>query len=182
MRTAWKFGFASVAAVIACACIASAEEAGAPQPAAAVIETQAPAPAAEAAPAGGLDAGRVKDAVNAYLDKDMKLKGGEFLLYDAADKKVVRLTKPVLQDSVRSQDANTSEVCVDMTSGKGKQKKTLDVDFFVVKDASGNLEVSDIKIHKVGKKERYIYDESNQVKPVPKKAKKSPRKKARAAE
>ena len=127
------------------------------------IETHAPAAAAPA----NLDAALVKGVVGEYIEKDSRLKGGEFLVYDPTDKKIWKLKSPKAHEDVRNQDVNVAVVCVDMTSGKGSDKKILDVDFFVVKSASGNAEVSDIKIHKVGKKEHYIYDENNQIRPVP---------------
>jgi hypothetical protein len=144
------------------------------------METQAPAAVETptAAVPATLDATQVKSVASEYIEKDMKLKGGEFLFYDPAELKVWKLKNPKIHEDVRNQDANVSVVCVDLVSGKGKTKTALDVDLFIVKGASGNVEVSDIKIHKVGRKERYTYDENNQIRPVPKKAKSRSKKKA----
>ncbi len=144
---------------------------------------EAPAPEPAPAPAkpsfSPLDAGKVKAAVSEYVTGDMTLKGGEFYFNDTSTKaaKLWKLRKPQVHPDVRAVDAETSVVCVDMTSGKGDSKKLLDVDFWVKKGADKALKVTGIRVHKVGKKEQYIFDENNQVAPVPKKS----RKKARRA-
>ena len=59
-----------------------------------------------------------------------------------------------------------------MVNMKG-EKVVYTVDFQVKKAATGSMDVASIVVRKVGKKERFIYDEKGQVAPVPKKGKKS---------
>jgi flagellar basal body-associated protein FliL len=132
-------------------------------------------PAVESVPTfKALDVELVKGAVLTYIEKDVTLKGGEFLIYDAlkGQKKVLRLKNPQIKDAPVAQDADTSVQSVEMVPVKGEKTVTT-VDFQVKKGASGALDVASIVIRKVGKKERFIYDEKGQMAPVPKKSKKS---------
>ena len=128
----------------------------------------------------GLNADEVKAAVANYIEKDSALKGGFFLYYDTKGSapKLWKLAKPKPGETVRNVDEKSSVLCVNMTHGKGKESRKLDIDFWVKKDDAGVLAVSQIMVHMVDKKPRYEFDENNQVVPVRKVGKKKTAKKA----
>ena len=107
-----------------------------------------PVPASQDQPAP--DAAKVRAAVEQYVQQDTKLKGG-FLLSDPEQDQVRNLTFDYVHDAVEPASGNQQVVCVDFLD---QNKDRLDVDFFLAPAPSGELEVTDIKIHKVNGVER----------------------------
>jgi len=141
----------------------------------AVVAVASATPAVESVPAiQGMDADLVKGAVLTFIEKDSALKGGAFLFNDVDKKKskVLALKNPVIKDAPIVQAVDVSVLPVEMIPLKG-EKTVYTVDFQVKKGATGALDVASIVVRKVGKKERFIYDASGQMAPVPKKTKKS---------
>jgi len=99
----------------------------------------------------------VKDAIRDYIKGDMKLKGGYFLIWDSKLSKVWRLNFSKLHKEVRVLKDGTYFMCTDF---KDVVKGTvLDIDFWLREDEeTGELNVVDIKIHKVGGKPRFTYE------------------------
>ena len=118
------------------------------------VDPKAPAP---------LDAETLRKVISSYIENDMKLKGGFFLVYDAKYKRVWKLHEPKIADQVRILDDSTGVACVIATSGKGATGQTLDVDVFVSRSDAGEPAVSEIRIHKSGNRERYWYDADNEI-------------------
>ncbi len=132
-----------------------------------VAEVEAPveiaAPVVAAKPAGPLSAGDVRNAVSAYVERDMKLKGGFFLIYDAKYKRVWKLYEPRIGDTIRLLDKSTGVACVIATSGKSSTSRVLDVDLFVSRSDEGEPVVSEIRVHKSDNRERYYFDDDNKI-------------------
>lgn len=93
---------------------------------------------------------KVLAAVEQYVRNDTKLKGG-FFLSDPQEKQVRDLTFDFVHKSVDARPGNLQVVCVDFLD---RAKNRLDIDFFLKPTPKGNLEVTDIKIHKVNGVER----------------------------
>lgn len=101
----------------------------------------------------------VKDAILAYINKDIELKGGYFLIYDATDKLVRQLNFVRVHEDklsyVKTDDAYFA--CSDFVSAQADATK-VDIDFWMKKDEhTGGLSVYKITIHKINGKPRYTY-------------------------
>lgn len=90
-------------------------------------------------------AAKVRAAIEQYIQHDTKLKGG-FLLRDPKEHQVRELTLDFVHNGLESGPAGTQVMCVDFLD---RSKNRLDIDFYVKPSPSGELQVTDIKIHKV---------------------------------
>ncbi len=90
-------------------------------------------------------AAKVRSAVEKYVKQEAALKGG-FFLRDAASGQVRDLRFDYVHDGVNLTPESEYRVCVDFVD---PSKNQLDVDFDLKPAASGELEVTRIKVHKV---------------------------------
>jgi len=108
----------------------------------------------------GLGRGRISleeltEAIRSYVERDTRLKGGYFLIYDQ------RANKPLLLSLVRIHQERLSRVgkdlyfaCVDFKTPEGK---LYDLDIFMKGTEKGNLRVTEITIHKEAGRARYTW-------------------------
>lgn len=93
---------------------------------------------------------KVQEAVEQYIKQDAQLKGGTFLR-DAKANVVRDLKFDYVHQGVERTGTGQYAACVDFLD---QSKNRLDVDFWLQPTASGDLEVSKIRIHKVNGVER----------------------------
>lgn len=99
-------------------------------------------------------------AIGDYVEKDAKLKGGYFLVYDAkAQKPLVLTLEKVHQDKLSKLGNNSYFACSDFKAADGK---TYDLDFFM-KGTDSSLSISEVIIHKEDGKPRYNWYEEDGV-------------------
>jgi len=99
-------------------------------------------------------------AITDYVNSDTQLKGGYFLVFDSAAKKVLQLTlDKVHKDRLSQVGDNLFFACSDFTETGGRM---YDLDFFM-KNVGGDLTVTDIMIHKEDGKARYEWYEEDGV-------------------
>ncbi|MBI2187134.1 MAG: hypothetical protein HYU37_08400 [Acidobacteria bacterium] len=89
---------------------------------------------------------KVRAAIDRYVQQEAKLKGG-FFVRDAQENQVRDLTFDSVHQDIESTPENLQVVCVDF---QDRAKNRLDLDFSLKPTASGDLEVTAIKIHKPG--------------------------------
>lgn len=90
----------------------------------------------------------VKKAIAAYIQRDQAIKGA-FLIKDNNSNAVRDLKFDHVHDGVHPVEGGQYYACVDFKEGE----KVLDLDFYLKPTSSGDLEVSNIVIHKIdGKK------------------------------
>lgn len=91
--------------------------------------------------------------ITQYAQKESKLKGGYFLIYDEKSKKPLVLTLDhVHKDKLSKVDGGLYFACADF---KGADGKAYDLDFFMREIDSG-LDVTELTVHKVDGKPRYV--------------------------
>ncbi len=99
-------------------------------------------------------------AITNYVNKDTKLKGGFFMLYDSVDKKPLALTlTKVHKDRLSKVGENLYFACSDFKEVGGTM---YDLDFFM-KSVDDNLMVTEVKVHKKADTPRYKWHEMNGV-------------------
>jgi hypothetical protein len=115
---------------------------------------------AEQAPEMKMTLDELADAIAAYIERDTKLKGGYFLVYDAGEKKplVLKLDK-VHKERLAGLGGGVYFACTDMKAADGV---VYDLDFFMKKNADG-IETTEVSIHKKAGKPRYGWKEENGV-------------------
>lgn len=96
------------------------------------------------------DPAKVREAIERYVQQETNLKGG-FFVRDPQEKQIRDLTFDLVHQDVEAKPGNLQVVCVDF---QDRAKNRLDLDFSLKPTASGDLEVTDIKIHKVNGVER----------------------------
>lgn len=90
----------------------------------------------------------VKKGITAYIQRDQAIKGA-FLIKDNHSNAVRDLKFDHVHDGVHPVEGGQYYACVDFKEGE----KVLDLDFYLKPTSSGDLEVSNIVIHKIdGKK------------------------------
>ncbi len=94
--------------------------------------------------------GKVRAAVERYVQQDQQLKGG-FFLRDPKDSEVRELRFDYVHKGVERTPDNLHLVCVDFLD---RSDNRLDIDFYLKPAPSGELQVSKIKTHKVNGVER----------------------------
>lgn len=100
------------------------------------------------------------EAIQDYVAADSKLKGGSFLVYDPVEKKPLQLTlAKVHEDKLATLGGGVYFACADFESTDGT---VYDLDIFM-KDDDGNLETTDVSIHKVDGQPRYTWREDDGV-------------------
>ncbi len=98
----------------------------------------------------------VKKAMDRYINEDIGLKGGYFLIYDPQAKKVLQLNFEGLHEKVKLiKEEKAYYACADFRSLDGAI--LYDIDFWVEKGSYGKLKVKKIIIHKENGKERFSY-------------------------
>ncbi|MCI0622138.1 MAG: hypothetical protein L0387_10805 [Acidobacteria bacterium] len=88
---------------------------------------------------------KVQAAVEQYVKDEAQLKGG-FFLRDSAKGEVRDLKFDYVHQGLEKTAAGEYAVCVDFLD---QSKRRLDVDFWLKPTASGDLQVSKIRVHKV---------------------------------
>ncbi len=97
-----------------------------------------------------------KSIVN-YVKKDAKLKGGYFLVYDKKNKEALILELVLVHKDRLSKIAKDIYfACADFKTLKGK---IYDLDVFMKGTEKGNLEVTEVSIHKEAGNPRYTWYE-----------------------
>lgn len=156
----WGFAAACVAAVVFAVStpILAGEHPGGEHPGGTAEHAGKPAehPGKKAAQYTARD---IKDALTSYVDKDVSLKGGYFLIYDAKNAKPWALTFSKIHDPVRVINDKSYFACTDFKSGK----TVLDIDFWFEPDGKGKLKLTEIKIHKDNGKPRYTFEKDQMV-------------------
>jgi len=100
----------------------------------------------------GLTKEALARAIQAYIQKDDRLKGGYFLVYDKKVRKPLALTLlRVHEDRLSRVEKGLYFACADFKAPEGR---LYDLDFFMQEGKSG-LDVSEITIHKENGKPRY---------------------------
>ncbi len=94
--------------------------------------------------------------ITAYIQEDAGLKGGKFLVYDAAERKplVLELVK-VHKDKLASLGDGVYFACTDMKAGDGT---IYDLDFFMRKGEEG-VDATEVAVHKKAGQPRYGWKE-----------------------
>jgi hypothetical protein len=100
------------------------------------------------------------EAITLYVERDAKLKGGWFLVYDAVDKKplMLKLDK-VHKEKLASLGGGVYFACADLKSDGGV---VYDLDFFMKRGASG-IETTEVSVHKKAGQPRYGWKEEGGV-------------------
>ncbi len=103
----------------------------------------------------------VAKAIENYAKDDAKLKGGYFLLYDDKTKQPLVLTlDKVHRDRLAQTAPGTFFACSDFKTPEGK---LYDIDFWVKEGPGGELNITQIMIHKEAGKPRYNWVEEGGV-------------------
>jgi hypothetical protein len=98
------------------------------------------------------------EAITAYIERDSKLKGGYFLVYDQVDKKPLELKLvKVHTDKLASLGDGVYFACTDMKASDGT---LYDLDFFMKQDDHG-ITTTEVAIHKKSGKARYGWKETD---------------------
>lgn len=103
----------------------------------------------------------IKNAMTTYVDSESK-ETGTFDVYDPETGKI----RTLKLDRVHERVGKTGDYyysCADFTDTESGEKLDLDID---VEDKDGQLNVADVRIHKVEGKERYTYDDNDNRIPV----------------
>ena len=108
----------------------------------------------------GITLDELGDAITRFIERDAKLKGGHFLVYDVAEKKPLMLQlEKVHKDRLSSLGGGVYFACTDMRSSEGT---VYDLDFFM-KQTERGIETTEVAIHKKTGKARYGWKEENGV-------------------
>lgn len=100
----------------------------------------------------------IAKAIKDYVEKEVKLKGGYFLVYDQTAKKPLVLTLDRVHDD---RLCKVSErVCFACADFKTSENKVYDLDVFMKHSESG-FEVTEISVHKEDGKARYNWSEKD---------------------
>lgn len=102
----------------------------------------------------------ISEAIRGYIQKDTRLKGGYFLVYDPVAKKPLALMLDRVHDDKLCQVSE--HVCFACADFKTAEGQVYDLDFFVKHSGSG-LEVTEISVHKEDGKPRYNWNEKEGV-------------------
>ena len=96
-------------------------------------------------------------AITEYVERDAKLKGGFFLVYDTVDKKPLQLQLvKVHKDKLATLGDGVYFACTDM---KAVDDGTVyDLDFFMMETDHG-MEISEVTVHKKSGEPRYVWKE-----------------------
>ena len=98
------------------------------------------------------------EAIAGYCEKDSKLKGGYFLVYDSVDKKPLLLTLvKVHQDQLASLGDGVFFACTDMKAADGT---LYDLDFFMLQTDHG-IKTTEVTVHKKSGEPRYGWKETD---------------------
>ncbi len=99
--------------------------------------------------------------IEAYIDQDSELKGGYFLVYDKVDKKPLLLTLvKIHEDKLASLGNGVYFACTDLENTDGV---VYDLDFFMVRDDEGDVEETEVSVHKKAGVARYGWKEEKGV-------------------
>ena len=108
----------------------------------------------------GMTVDDLAEAIAGYIEKDSKLKGGYFLVYDGVDKKPLQLTLvKVHEDKLASLGDGLYFACTDMKASDGT---LYDLDFFMMETDHG-MKTKEVAIHKKSGEPRYGWKESDGV-------------------
>ena len=100
-------------------------------------------------------------AIETYIEKETKLKGGYFLIYDAKAKKPLALTLDrVHKERLSNIGGGVYFACADFKTSNGK---VYYLDVFMEGSSKDNLKVTDISVHKEAGKPRYAWYEEGGV-------------------
>ena len=112
----------------------------------------------EQASADTMTLDQLEEAITRYIQRDSKLKGGYFLIYDAGEKKplVLQLEK-VHKERLSTLGGGLYFACTDMKSSDGT---VYDLDFFMKRIGPG-IETTEVAIHKKAGKPRYGWKEQD---------------------
>jgi hypothetical protein len=99
--------------------------------------------------------------IKKYVDKDTKLKGGYFMVYDnKANKTLLLKLKKIHKDKLAKVSRDTYFACADFEDPKGK---IYDIDIFMQDKHRDHMTVTEVSIHKEAGKPRYTWHEKNGV-------------------
>lgn len=118
-------------------------------------------PAEHAHEGGKITKDALAHAITEYVDKDSKLHGGYFLVYDSKDKKslALKLLK-VHKDRLSQIGTTTFFACADFKNTNGT---VYDLDVFMKGDVADDLKVTEISVHKKSGKSRYTWEKKGDV-------------------
>ncbi len=97
----------------------------------------------------------IAEAIDLHVKNESKKNGGYFAVEDEKAKKTLSLKlDKIHRERLSSIDKGLYFACVDFTNKDGR---TYDIDFFL-KDAGGNLKVTETNVHKEDGKARYNWE------------------------
>ncbi len=100
----------------------------------------------------------LSQAIQDYVAKDAKLKGGYFLVFDSESKKVLQLKlSKVHEDKLASLGGGVYFACADFNS---TDTTVYDLDIFM-KSNGRHLETTEVAVHKVNGNPRYNWKEED---------------------
>lgn len=106
--------------------------------------------------ASGMTLDALAVAITEYVERDAKLKGGFFLVYDTVDKKPLQLQLvKVHKDKLATLGDGLYFACTDMKAANGT---VYDFDFFMQQTDEG-IETTEVTVHKKSGKPRYGWKE-----------------------
>lgn len=107
--------------------------------------------------AAALTVEQLAHAIEEFIEDDMDLKGGWFLVYDPVDKQVLQLTlSKIHTDKLAHLGNEVYFACTDM---RAANDVVYDLDFFMERQADGGLAAHEISVHKKSGKPRYGWKE-----------------------
>ena len=149
-RSGWRTAVLLVAALAIAGWSYAAEH-----PAEHPAEHAAEHPAEAAAP--GITKDQLADAIRKYVEKDSKLKGGYFVVYDKKAQMPLALTlKKVHEDRLSTIGKGVYFFCADFETPTGK---VYDLDIFMKGADKDHLKATKVLIHKEAGVERYTWYE-----------------------
>jgi hypothetical protein len=101
----------------------------------------------------------MSEAIQSYIDKESKKHEGYYEIYDDIQgKKLFLKLKKVHDDRLSHVGNDVYFFCVDLLN---RDDKVYDLDFFMKRGPGGNLDFTEVTIHKQEGKERYTWYEEN---------------------
>ena len=94
-------------------------------------------------------------SIENYIQNDINLKGG-FFVYDKSNKEILDLTlSKIHKERLSNIGGGTYFACADFKASNGK---IYDLDIFMTGESLGNLDVTEISVHKENNVARYLWE------------------------
>ena len=137
-------------------------------------------PEAKAAPKKPVTIAELAEAIEGYVNDEIELKGGCFLVYDGENEEPLALQlKKIHKDKLAKIEDRVYFACADFETPEGK---VYDLDIFMEGASKGELKVTEITVHKESGERRYTWHEEDGIWKKKYPAGKEPKPKAKEAE